>query len=152
MLVGHRASMFARQSSVRLAHRLAVVHQCESFEGRCEPRRLRPLRSNSQIHSQLAAVHESESGTFAPCKPTGPFVSFQRYFCRATVVVGPVDPDPYSPSIAHQVATQHWSSALPIGTSSLVRLSEPANRPELDERDVFQTVETPQGPVEALAS
>jgi len=38
----------------------------ESFEGRGEPPRPRPLRSNSQIHSQLAAVHESESGT----KPT----------------------------------------------------------------------------------
>jgi len=49
MLVGHRASMFARQSSVRLAHRLAVVHQCESFEGRCEPRRLRPLRSSGLL-------------------------------------------------------------------------------------------------------
>jgi hypothetical protein len=34
------------------------------------------------------------NGTFPPCQPTGPFVSFQGYFCRAPVVARPVDPDP----------------------------------------------------------
>ena len=51
-------------------------------------------RSGGVVLNQLTM---SVNGTFAPCKPTGPFVSSWDYFCRASVVARPVDPDPLSP-------------------------------------------------------
>jgi len=75
-------------------------------------------------------------GTFVPCKPTAPFVSFQRYFCRAPVVVKPVDPDP---QLSFETHAGTWEGTLRRCSG------EPAMQPSL-----AQAVEIMLGILRAL--